>query len=91
MTSDAAVISKPASRITPLAPSSINPRITWRSERSFMSSTRFQTTLRGWISGEQRWCRWLSTAAAHRLWAMVTACRSPVKCRLMSSIGSTCE
>ena len=33
---------------------------------------------------------WLSTMAASRLFAAVMACMSPVKCRLISSIGTTC-
>ena len=33
---------------------------------------------------------WLSTMAASRLFAAVMACKSPVKCRLICSIGSTC-
>ncbi len=32
---------------------------------------------------------WLSISAASRLWAAVMAWKSPVKCRLMSSIGTT--
>ena len=34
------------------------------------------------------WCRWLSSIAASRLWAAVMAWKSPVKWRLMSSIGA---
>jgi len=33
---------------------------------------------------------WLSSRAANRLFAAPTAWKSPVKCRLMSSIGTTC-
>ena len=91
MISEAAVISKPSSRITPLAPAPSSPTRMLRRARSFMSMTRRQTTWRGWISGVPFWCRWLSTTAASRLWATVTACRSPVKCRLISSMGSTWE
>ena len=35
------------------------------------------------------WYRWLSIIAASRLWAAVTACMSPVRCRLSTSIGTT--
>ncbi len=49
MTSDATVMSKPASRGNPLA---TPPRLAtiWRSARSFMSITRRQTTRRMSIS-----------------------------------------
>ena len=36
------------------------------------------------------WCTWLSITAASRLLASAMAWKSPVKCRLMSSIGTTC-
>ena len=36
-------------------------------------------------------CIWLSSIAQSKLLAAVMACISPVKCRLMSSIGTTCE
>src|SRR5437773_4509767 len=32
---------------------------------------------------------WLSSIAASRLWAAVTACMSPVRCRLSASMGTT--
>ena len=37
------------------------------------------------------WLRWLSIIAASRLCAIETACVSPVRWRLKSSIGRTCE
>jgi hypothetical protein len=33
---------------------------------------------------------WLSIIADSRLWALVMAWKSPVKCRFISSIGTTC-
>ena len=53
-----------------------------------MSRHLFQTTLVGSICNSLPCCRWLSRIAAIRLFAHVIACRSPVKCRLMSSIGT---
>ena len=85
------MISKPSSRIVPLIPRSPSPLMICRSERSFMSIARFHVTSRALSGGSSRWCRWLSIAAASRLWADAIACRSPVKCRLISSIGSTCD
>ena len=88
ITSDAAVMSKPLWRTTPssLAPS---PITTLRSARSLTSSTRRHVML--WTSRSRSlpWCRWLSTIADRRLWAAVTAWKSPVRWRLSSSIGMT--
>ncbi len=44
MISDAAVISKPSSRMTPLMPRSSSPRMMLLRLRSFISITRFHTT-----------------------------------------------
>ena len=59
-----------------------------RSWRSVTSIARRQVTVA--ISGSCRWKRWASTSAESRLFAAVIACMSPVKWRLMSSIGTTC-
>ncbi len=62
-----------------------------RRARSFMSMTRRQAMRR--VSMPRRlpcWI-WLSIIAASRLLAVVTAWMSPVKCRSISSAGSTCE
>ncbi len=89
MISLAAVMSKPLSRGTPIVrPPS--PRTRSRSERSFMSMTRRHITVRGSIPSALPKCRWLSSSAASRLCAAAIAWKSPVKCRLMSSIGMTC-
>ena len=61
-----------------------------RSARSFMSITRRQTMRRVSSPSALPWWIWLSTRAASRLCASAMALKSPVKCRLMSSIGSTC-
>ena len=91
MISDAAVMSKPVSLGIPeVVPP--RPTIILLRERSFISITRFQEMVLGsspsplvllWIS--------LSITAANRLCAFSMAEKSPVKCRLMSSMGSTCE
>ena len=59
-----------------------------------MSRTRRQVTVRGLMAapvaiGVPK-CTALSIIAASRLWAEVMAWKSPVKCRLIFSIGSTC-
>ena len=88
MTSEAAVMSKPVSRGTP---SSRPPRPTTmlRSARSLMSMTRRHVML--WRSSPSSlpWNRWASSMAEHMLWAAVTACMSPVRWRLNSSMGTT--
>ena len=61
----------------------------FRSARSFMSTTRFHTIRRGSMPNLLPWWRWLSSIAASRLWANSMAWKSPVKWRLMSSIGTT--
>ena len=90
MTSDAAVMLNPLSRGTPPA---LPPRpITrLRRARSFMSITRFQTMVRGSRPTRFLRCKSLSMRAASRLLAFSTAAKSPVKCKLMSSIGITCD
>ncbi len=89
MTSEAAVMSNPVSRAIPRSGPPM-PSTTSRRTRSFMSSTRFQAIVRRSIRPQTpSKCSRLSTMAASRLWAEVTACRSPVKCRLMSSLGTT--
>ena len=81
-------MSKPSSRGKPLAcPPS--PTVTSRSARSLVSSTRFQVTLRTSMSSSLPWWTWLSMRAASRLLAAAIAAKSPVKCRLMSVIGTT--
>ena len=88
MTSDATVMSKPSSRGTPLALPP-RPSTMLRSCRSFMSTTRFQVILR---TSMPSWLPlWIcaSSIAARRLFAAPMAWKSPVKCRLMSSIGTT--
>ena len=88
ISSEATTMSKPSSRGKPLA---WPPRatVTSRRARSFMSSTRFQVTLRTSMSSSLPWCTWLSMSAASRLLAAAIAAKSPVKCRLMSVIGTT--
>ena len=88
MTSLATVMSKPSSRGVPLTlpprPSTMN-----RSWRSFMSMQRFQVMRRGsMLSGLPCWME-LSIMAASRLLAAPMAWMSPVKWRLMSSMGTT--
>ena len=90
MTSEAAVMLKPLSRGTPpaLPPS---PITSVRRARSFMSITRFQTIVRGSSPTRFLRCKSLSISAASRLLAFSTAAKSPVKCKLISSIGTTWE
>ena len=90
MTSDATAMSNEVSRGTPF---SLPPRptMTLRRARSEMSSTRGQVIENGSMSRALPWLRWLSIIAASRLWAIDTAWVSPVRWRLKSSIGTTCE
>ena len=91
ITSEAAVISNPVSLGIPEAVPP-KPTMMWRKERSFISITRFQVTVRGSIPREVvLLCMLLSIKAASKLCAFSTALKSPVKCRLISSIGSTWE
>src|SRR5690554_4381527 len=92
ITSEAAVISKRASRSVPRGdwpPSSPRPMRTRRRLRSLRSSTRGQVTRAGSMPSALPQWRWLSSSAASRLWAAVTAWRSPLKWRLMASMGTT--
>ena len=83
-------MSKPASRgIELFGPP--RPTMMFRSARSFMSITRFQTIRRGSMPRALPWWMWLSSMAASRLWASSMAWKSPVKWRLMSSMGMTWE
>ena len=86
MTSEATVMSKRVLRSTPSPPW---PMVIWRSARSFRSTTRGQEMSLGLMLSSLPWNRWLSSTAAHRLWAVVMAWMSPVKWRLMSSMGIT--
>ncbi len=54
-----------------------------------MSTTRFQAMRRTSMPSSLPWWMWLSISAASRLLASPMAPKSPVKCRLMSSIGTT--
>ncbi len=84
ITSEAAVMSKPSSRGTPLA-GPPRPITVWRRKRSFMSMQRCQLM-------RSRPClklTALSQSAESRLLAEVIACRSPVQCMLMRAAGST--
>mmetsp|Transcript_18528 Transcript_18528/g.30075 ORF Transcript_18528/g.30075 Transcript_18528/m.30075 type:complete len:232 (-) Transcript_18528:311-1006(-) len=89
ITSDATTISKPSSRTKPLA---VPPRpiVIFLKDLSFMSSTRLNVIKRGSMFNSLPCWIWLSIIAASRLFAAVMAWKSPVKCRLMSSIGTTC-
>ena len=89
MTSLATVMSNLSSRGDPLA-APPRPLTMDRSARSFMSNARRQVTRRGSMPSALPQYRWLSTSAASRLLAAVMAWKSPVKCRLISSIGATC-
>ena len=64
--------------------------MTFRRLRSFMSMQRRQEMESGSSPASFPPCRWASIIAASRLFAAVIACRSPVKCRFRSSIGTTC-
>ena len=86
----ATVIINPSSRGTPftLPP---RPTITLRSARSFISRQRLKRILLWSMRRSLPCCIWLSIIAQRRLLAAVIACISPVKCKLISSIGITCE
>lgn len=55
-----------------------------------MSRARLRAIVRGSIPSALPCCTWLSTRAQSRLWAEVIAWKSPVKCRLIASMGTTC-
>ena len=88
MISEAAVMTKASSRGTPCA---FPPRPTTvlRSSRSFTSSVRGHVIDCGSMPSGFPWKIDASSAAASRLWAAATAWKSPLKWRLMSSIGTT--
>ncbi len=89
MTSLATTMSKASSRGTPpLSPPS--PTTTPRSARSLRSTTRRRWMRRGSTSRSLPKWMWLSSMVAARLFAAAMAAKSPVKWRLMSSIGTTC-
>ena len=88
ISSEATTMSKPSSRGNPLA-CRPGPTVTWRSARSLVSSTRFHVTLRTSMSSSLPWWTWLSISADSRLLAAAMAAKSPLKCRLMSAIGTT--
>ena len=90
MISLATVIMKWSSRGTPFTcPPS--PMIQLRRTRSFMSRQRLKMILRVSMSKALPCWMWLSIIAQRRLFALVIAWKSPVKWRLMSSIGTTWE
>ena len=75
MVSEAAVMSKPLSD----------------EMRSLTSRHRRQVIVSGSMTSSLPWKRCASSSAASRLVADVTAWMSPVKWRLRSSIGTTCD
>ena len=91
ITSEAAVILNPSCLGTPF---DVPPRpiVISRKALSFISITRFQRIVRGSIFKllALLWML-LSIKAAKKLFAFSTALKSPVKCKLISSIGTTCE
>ena len=88
MISEATVIWKPSSRGTPcIRPP--RPLTMWRSWRSFISTARFQVIRLTSIPRALPCWMWLSSIAASRLLAAPMAWKSPVKWRLMSSMGIT--
>lgn len=66
-----------------------SPMTMCRRARSFTSMTRGHVIVRGSRPVALPWWRWLSTIAASRLWATVTAWKSPVRWRFSSSLGTT--
>ena len=90
MISEAAVMVKPVSRGVPWA---VPPRpvMTPRRERSLTSRQRCQTIRRTSMPRALPCWTWLSTMAARVFVAAAMAWKSPVKWRLMSSIGTICE
>ena len=65
--------------------------VTPLSALSLTSSVRLNTTLSGSIFNGLPWKILLSITAHSKLFAAVIAWKSPVKCRLISSIGKICE
>ncbi len=84
----ATVMSKPSSLGVPfvLPPS---PSTMKRSCLSFISTHLFHVILRGSIPKALPCWMWLSSIAASKLFAAPIAWKSPVKCRLISSMGTT--
>ncbi len=81
-------MTKRSSRVgPPLSPP--RPTTMLRRARSFMSIVRGQVIRRLSIPSALPWWMWLSSMALRRLCAEVMAWKSPVKCRLISSIGIT--
>ncbi len=88
--SDATVIKKPSSLGMPFVfPPS--PTTMFLRALSFISIALFHIICVGSMPRLFPWCMWLSIAADNKLFAAVNACISPVKWRLMSSIGTTWE
>ena len=101
MISEATEMSNPVLRLGPSCQESLCPISMKRSAASLTSTTRRQVIMSGSMSSLGRpvlandlrfSCLILaSMAAARRLLAMLTAWMSPVRWRLNSSIGMTCE
>ena len=88
--SDATVIINPSSRGTPfIFPP--RPTVIFLRALSFISKVLFQVIFLVSILRLFPWCIWLSNIALSKLLAVVIACKSPVKCKFISSIGTTCE
>ena len=89
MISEPGMMTNRSSRVGPaFRPPS--PTTTLRRARSFMSMVRGQVMRRVSRPRPLPWWRWASSIAERRLCALAMAWKSPVKCRLMSSIGTTC-
>ena len=86
MTSLVGVMSKEDWRVTP-STRPPSPVTMWRRARSLTSRTRGQVRERSSMRRALPWWRWLSMRAARRLWAAVTAWKSPVRWRFMRSAG----
>ena len=86
--SDATVIVKPSFLSIPLTFDPC-PIVISRKDLSFISSARFQIILFGSIFSSFPWYIWLSIIADIKLIADVSAWKSPLKCKLISSDGST--
>ena len=88
MTSEATVISKPSSRGKPFD-TPPNDETICRKERSFMSIARRHDIRRVSRPSFVAPINMVSIKADSRLFAEPMAWKSPVKCRLISSIGTT--
>ncbi len=82
-------MSKPVSRGMPLVRPP-RPDTMLRRLRSFMSMHRRHVMVDGSMPSSLPWNTCASMNADSRLFADVIACRSPVKWRFRSSIGTTC-